>query len=433
MKLILPMLFAMMLLLGAGRVETRDGKTIEGDIALEDNAVVVHGSTESRIAWDQVARLTMKAAAADSIETAPQGAALPAGWKNQDIGKVRFPGSAKCDEKGAFSIVASGWGAWGASDSFQFAYRTLDGDGQIIAHLGKLDTSNGPAVAGVMMRQSLAPDSPMAGACLYPSGEVRMPRRPVAGGPPFKATEEQNPSAWVRLTRRGEMLSAFRSIDGKFWQLVDSRKIAMEEKVLIGLCAWTTGNAWTGGAQIDSVRIVPGAPGLSYFPGGDSLSQGIILRDGNIIACEVKGMDETGIHYERAGKSESVPVDRVARLIFSPVPPDFAAPTEKTGVLLTSGDFIDGEVSGISLQRVEWPRKPQLKVSTKSVLFGPRSFETAREVIAVDLAPLAPAAANYEVRTGDGSLMRAKTVAVTKEGWVVDGAKMADVAQVRKL
>jgi hypothetical protein len=433
MKLILPMLSAMMLLLGLGRVATRDGKTIEGDIALEDNAVVVHGSTESRIAWDQIAHLTMRAAPADQIEIAPQGASLPTDWKNRDIGNVRFPGSATCDAKGAFTINASGWGAWGASDSFHFAYRPLDGDGQIIAHLTKLDTSNGPAVAGVMIRQSLAPDSPMAGACLYPSGEVRMPRRPVAGSTAFKPNEEQNPQAWLRLTRHGEMISAFRSHDGKFWQLVDSRKIAMDQKVLIGLCAWTTGNAWTGGAQIDSVRIVPGTPGLSYFPGGDSLSQGIMLRDGNIIACEIKGMDAIGIHYDRAGKSESIPADRVARLIFSPVPPDFAAPTEKTGVLLTSGDFIEGEVTGVSVQPVEWPRKPQLKVSARSVLFGPRNFETAREVIAVDLAPVTPAAANFEVRTTDGSLTRAKTVTVTKEGLMVDGVKTADVAQVRKL
>lgn len=433
MKFTPAMFFALSLLLGAGRVETRDGKAIEGDISFDDNAVLVHGASDSRIAWDQVARLSMRIALPEQILTAPKDASLPANWKSQDIGNVKFPGSATCDAKGAFTINTSGWGAWGATDSFHFAYQPLEGDGQIIAHLVKLDATNGPVVAGVMIRQSLAPDSPMAGSCLYPSGEVRMPRRPISNAAQFKATEEQSPSAWVRLTRKGETVSAFRSADGKFWQQIDSRRIPMEQNVLAGVCAWTTGNAWKSSAQIDSVRIVRGTPGLTYFIGGDPLSQGIVLRDGNIIACQITGMDEKGIQYERDGKNETLPRESVARLIFSPVPPDFAASTDKTGVLLTSGDFIDGEVTGISVQPMEWPRKPQLKVSARSVLFGPRNFETAREVISVDLAPLAPASAAYEVRTPNGSLTRAKTVTAAKDALIVDGAKTTDVTQIRKL
>jgi hypothetical protein len=433
MRFIPAMFLVLPFLLGAGRVETRDGKAIEGVISFEENAVLVHGNAEARVAWDAITRLSTNAVPVEQMVTAPQGASLPDGWKSHDIGKVKIPGSATCDAKGAFTINASGWGAWGASDSFHFAYQPLDGDGQIIAHVGKLDQSNGPVVAGVMMRQSPAVDSPMAGACLYPSGEVRMPRRPVSGAAPFKSAEEQNPQSWVRLTRKGETLSAFRSTDGKFWQLVDSRKIPMEQKVLAGIAAWTTGNAWLGGAQIDSVRVVPGTPGLSYFPGGDPLSQGIMLRDGNIIACQIVSLDEKGLHYERGDKSQTLPLDRVARLIFSPVPPDFATPADKTGVLLASGDFVDGDITGVSVQPVEWPRKPQLKVGVRSVLFGPRSFETSREVIAVDFAPLTPAPAAYEVRTADGSLIRAKTVSVVKDAIVVDGTKTPEVVQVRKL
>ncbi len=433
MKLTPVLCVALALLLGAGQVQTRDGKTVEGDISFDENVVKVHGAADSTIAWDDVTRLSTQTTAAEQILTPPQGASLPANWKNQDIGGVKYPGSATCDAKGVFTINASGWGAWGASDSFHFAYQPLDGDGQIIAHVARLDMTNGAVVAGVMIRQSLATDSPMAGACLYPNGEVRMPRRPVSSASQFKATEEQTPTAWVRLTRKGETVSAFRSVDGKFWQQVDSRRIPMEQKVLVGICAWATGNAWQSSAQIDSARVVPGTPGLTYFIGGDPLSQGIMLRDGNIIACQISGMDETGVHYERDGKTQTLPRDRVARLIFSPVPPDFAAPTDKTGVLLTSGDFADGDVTGISVQPVEWPRKPQLKVSTRSVLFGARNFETAREVIAVDLAPLTPAPAACEVRTADGSLIRAKTVTAAKDALIVDGVKTTDATQVRKL
>jgi len=428
------MLLGLALLTGAGKVQTRDGKSIEGDISFDDKTVVVHGSSDSRVAWDQVAKLTMQTKPGASLVTAAAGTPLPEGWKSQDIGKVKIPGTTACDAAGSFTIAASGWGAWGANDSFQFAYRPLEGDGQIIAHLSKLDNTNGPLVAGVMIRQSLDPSAPFAGACLYPNGEIRMPRRPAGGGGAFKTGDDAAPqAAWVRLARNGETLSTSRSPDGKFWQLVERRKIVMEPNVLVGLAVWTTGNAWSGTAIIDNVRVIPGTPGLSYFPDGDDLAQGIVLRDGNVIACEVAGLDDTAARYQCDGKGFTLPIASVARLIFSPVPPDYATPTDKHGILLASGDFIEGEVTGVSLQPVEWPRPPQLKASSRSVLFGPKNFETAREVIAVDIAQVAPSPAAYEVRMIDGSIKRAKSVTVTKEGVIVDDAKVADVAEVRKI
>lgn len=434
MKWLLSILFAA-LLMGAGRVQTRDAKTLEGEVSLSDATVIVHGAAggDTRIAWDEIARLSLRAMQAVEIEMARAGATLPDGWKNQDIGNVKFPGAAACDAKGDFTINASGWGAWGAKDSLHFTACSLEGDGQIIAHVARLDNAHGPVVAGVMIRQSLAPDAPMAGTCLYPSGEVRLTRRPVGPAHEFKRVEDAAPQSWVRLTRAGDTISGFRSTDGKYWQLVDTRKVPMERSVLIGVAAWTTGNAWLGSAQIDSVRIVPGTPGLSYFPGGDALAQGIVLRDGNILAATIVGIHQAGVHFDHGGKSSVLPREQVARLIFSPVPPDFAAPRDKSGILLTSGDFIEGDVTALSLQPVEWPRKPQLKATVRSVLFGARSFETAKEVIAVDLSPLTPVAAAYEVRMTDGSLKRAKSVTIVKEGVIVDGQKVADVIDVRRL
>jgi hypothetical protein len=362
---------------------------------------------------------------------------LPQDWKNQDIGAVKFAGSATCDAGGAFHLTASGWGAWGAQDSLHYAYRALEGDGQIIAHVAKLDATHGPVVAGVMIRQSLAPDAPMAGACLYPNGQVRLPHRPEISLAEFKHADEapqQQQQGWVRLTRRGDQLRSFRSTDGKFWQLVESREVSMNRSVLIGVAAWATGNAWIGAAQLDSVRIIPGTPGLTYFPDADPLvAAGIVLRDGSAIAATVTAMDDNTVHYDRDRQSATIPVAQVARLIFSPLPPDNAAPGDHTGILLTSGDFIEGDNIAINLQRVDWPRPPQRKASVRSVLFGARAFEIAREVIAVDLAPISPSPAAYEVRTADGSLIRAKNIAIQKDGVTIDGKLTPNVTDIRKL
>ncbi|HEY7115635.1 MAG TPA: hypothetical protein VH475_03555 [Tepidisphaeraceae bacterium] len=423
------------LLAGAARVQTRDGRTIEADdVAILDNAVDVRGSTQTRVAWDQVTRLVLKPASTPPIEQASGSGALPQGWVSQDIGSVYRTGSAACDADGRFMLTASGWGAWGGRDSLYFAHRMLDGDGQIIAHVSKLDMAHGAVVAGVMMRQSLAPDALMAGACLYPSGQVRLSRRPYGVAPEFKDGDPvPDAAAWVRLARRGDEVSAFQSADGKFWQLVETRKVPIGGRILVGVCAWTTGNSWTGSARIDSVRVVAGTPALTWFADGGPLREGIVLRDGNVVACRVLSMDNSSVRYERGGKELSTPVDRVARLVFSPVPPDLAAPGDRHGVLLSSGDFIEGDVERVARQPVEWPREPQLKATVRSLLFGSRSFEVARDVICVDLAEVAPAAANYEVRTTDGSVIRARTVVLRSGSITVDGAAMADVAEIRKL
>jgi hypothetical protein len=303
-----------------------------------------------------------------------------------------------------------------------------------MARVGRLDDAHGPVVAGVMIRESLVADAPMGATCLHGTGEVHFTRRPGHGALKEFKLHDPDPkaSAWVRLTRRGDELTAFRSADGKNWQRVDQFKVPMADDALVGVCAWTTGNAWTGAAEVDNVRVVPGTPGLTWFAGGDPLLQGIVLRDGSELAGTIVSADKTTVCYERGGKGYTTALDRVARLVFSPVPPDMPTPG-RPGILLANGDFIDGEVSDVSVQPVEWPRPAQLKATVRSVLFGTRSFETAREVVFLDFTEVMPTPAAYEVRTRDGSLLRAKELSLTSEGVRADGMPVADVVELRKL
>lgn len=120
-------------------------------------------------------------------------------------------------------------------------------------------------------------------------------------------------------------------------------------------------------------------------------------------------------------------------MIFNPLPPEQAAPSGKPGVLLSSGDFVDGDITYVADKPVGWPQHPVLKVSVQSVLFGVRSFEVAKDVIAVDFAGITASPAAYEVRLRDGSVVRAKKVSLQSGGAMVDGRVMTDIAEIRKL
>lgn len=439
------LMFAVLgLLLGAGTVQTRDGKSYEGDVAAADGAVVVRpagGGAEARVPWDSVSRATFRAAPKSERPVGSADGRLPAGWEAKDVGEVHKPGTAACDEKGTFTLKASGWGAWGPDDSFHFAFRPLDGDGQVIARLAKVDDSRGKVVAGVMIRESTDPASPMAGATVYASGEVRLNHRPGDRFAEFKRGEDVSPRPWVRLTRSGDTFSAYASRDGKNWEFVRSTTVPMKSQALVGLVAWTTANTSLGEAQVDSVVVAPGPVGGTYVEGGTGLQQGVVLRDGTVLAGTIaavdktidKSADPTAVKLSRPDGDRLIPRDQIARLLFNPPPPALLTEHRDPGVLLTNGDYVEGEMTTLTPKPATPPRTPQLYVGVTSLLFGARQFEASREVVAVVTGDVTPAPAAFEVQTADGSECRAKAVDVTKDGVVVDGKPMADVTDVRRL
>ncbi|MEZ0264706.1 MAG: hypothetical protein ACAI43_08265, partial [Phycisphaerae bacterium] len=379
----LHLLLSLAFLLGAGRVQTRDGKSLAGDVALDAGHVVVTADgAATRVPLDQIASAELAVTPPPKIEVATTGM-LPTGWKSQDVGRVKIAGSAKCDSAGLFTLTASGWGAFGGSDSIHYAYRTLDGDGQVIARVAGLDTAAGPVVSGVMIRQSTAPDSPMAAACLYPTGDVRMAKRPMAPSRPFRSADEvppKNPSAWVRLTRKGTAVAAFRSTDGKFWEHIETRQIPLTGPVLVGVCAFTTGNDWIGSATVDSVQIIPGAPGFTYFPGSDPLAAGVVFKDGSATACDVIGVTPTVVRALIDGRGVVFPREDVARIVYNPMPADMPAPGAPSA-LLAGGDLFEGDLLDVAMVAPVYGQPKIPRATFRSVLFGNKTFDAQTQVI----------------------------------------------------
>jgi hypothetical protein len=145
---------------------------------------------------------------------------------------------------GTYTMTASGADIWNVNgveaDEFHFAYKMLTGPGSIVAKVQSVDNTNGWAKAGVMIRESLNPDSAHAFACITPANGVASQYRPSTGGTSgsYNQTGVAAPY-WVKLERSvSGNFTVSHSANGTSWQPVTGatpQNIPMGSNVYIGL------------------------------------------------------------------------------------------------------------------------------------------------------------------------------------------------------
>ena len=152
---------------------------------------------------------------------------------------------------GTFTMTASGADIWAVNgveaDEFHYAYKMLTGAGSIIARVNSVENTDPWAKAGVMIRESLNPDSAHAFSCVTPGNGVAMQYRPGTGGTSanFNQTGVAAPY-WVKLEHNiSGLFTVSHSANGTSWQQVTGstpQNIPMGANVYIGL-ALTSHNA----------------------------------------------------------------------------------------------------------------------------------------------------------------------------------------------
>jgi len=171
-------------------------------------------------------------------------------------------------QRGARRAAGSGWrrirGAgtdiYGAADSFHFVYRKLTGDGTITARVTGIENTYRFAKAGVMMRESLAANSKQAGTFALPgTGGVSYVRRKSTGGSTVATTHAPlGAPCWVRIVRRGNVFTSYRSADGVKWQFIGSDTINMSATLYVGLAVCSHNLGALNTATFDHVSVTPG-------------------------------------------------------------------------------------------------------------------------------------------------------------------------------
>jgi len=181
---------------------------------------------------------------------------LPLPWEFGAIGGTARKSGADY-KTGVFTLEGSG-NLTGAADSGTFVWQTLSGDGEIVARIGNLEDAAKTARAGLMIRDSLAAGSRHVFIGVNGAGDFRWVRRARTGGQAVMKTAGSGtvPNAWLRLTRKGFMVTVFKSANGSDWSRVASVPADFGSNCYIGLFL-SSGGTGSASGSFRGVKVDP--------------------------------------------------------------------------------------------------------------------------------------------------------------------------------
>jgi regulation of enolase protein 1 (concanavalin A-like superfamily) len=183
---------------------------------------------------------------------------LSGGWTATNIGSPALAGSVTFNGS-VFNVSAAGADIQGTSDQFVFTYRTLAGDGDIVARISSLTNTHAWAKAGVMMRASLAANSAYAAALVSPTSGSLMQYRMTTGantGDGGRTASTRAP-VWLKVQRRGNTVTSFRSTNGTTWTQMTSMTLSLPQTVYVGVAATSHSASRRTTATATSVAALP--------------------------------------------------------------------------------------------------------------------------------------------------------------------------------
>jgi regulation of enolase protein 1 (concanavalin A-like superfamily) len=190
---------------------------------------------------------------------------LPASQQAMDIGAPAITGTVAY-RQGVYTDHAAGTDIWGTSDQFHFVYQPVSGDVEVTARVASVTQANLWSKTGVMIRETLTPDSRHAFALSSAAKGYGYHRRVDTGGLTQSTSGTAGvPPGWVRLVRTGSQIEAFQSPDGTSWTSLGVDTIPMAETVYVGLATTSHDATSATDAVIDSLTIKP-AGGLLNLP-----------------------------------------------------------------------------------------------------------------------------------------------------------------------
>jgi polyhydroxybutyrate depolymerase len=212
---------------------------------------------------------------------APCGEGDVSPWSTVAIG-TNFPASARWESpSGALMAICSGGRVInGSQDSLFFVHGETGGDFALEVRIIDLVSAGPACTVGLMARNSLLPEEPMAAMLLERTAEE------PGGVPRFRYRERRRSLArtvsgealpdftgWLRLERRGSVLSGNYSADGESWTLVGEEDLpTLGDPMYLGLAsaAADAGSSFQAlEFRAEGLSVGPVAPPDPQFRRGD--------------------------------------------------------------------------------------------------------------------------------------------------------------------
>jgi hypothetical protein len=199
-------------------------------------------------------------------------AAIPEPWKDEDVGMVGLPGAAG-RTTGRYHVMGSGGDIWGDADQFNFLHRPVSGDLELVAKVVSQQNTSADARAGIMLRESNAPDARNVFMTVFPATD----KNGVLDGKGTRLTFRDkridmntgyvdlgslHPPAvdaaplWLKIVRSKGLFTGYVSADGLAWTKDGEWTIAgMPGDLLAGLAVTAHSNTKTSAAEFEGLRI----------------------------------------------------------------------------------------------------------------------------------------------------------------------------------
>ncbi len=186
----------------------------------------------------------------------------PQNWTKNGVSSLQLElkGSFKFMQAGgSYVLYGAGTDIWGNADEFRYAYKSLTGDGTMVARVTSNGTgSNEWAKGGVMIRQSLDAGSTHAFMPITAGGGngASFQRRLETDGASSNSDSGTAvvPPYWVKIERAGSSFTGSISEDGATWTpLGDPITIEMTDPVLIGLAVTSHASGELRSFEFDNV------------------------------------------------------------------------------------------------------------------------------------------------------------------------------------
>jgi chitodextrinase/regulation of enolase protein 1 (concanavalin A-like superfamily) len=163
------------------------------------------------------------------------------------------------------SITASGVNIGGTQDEMHFAFIQVTGDIDIRGRLpGLIRTHATQTKAGFMVRESLNANARHAYSFIRSGGYAGLIYRTATGG---NSTTVAGPQvvrpAWIRLTRVGNVLTAYCGQDGVSWTQVGQITIAMPTTVYVGMAVTSFVDGSLTTADFDNLSLTGASTGTA--------------------------------------------------------------------------------------------------------------------------------------------------------------------------